>query len=111
MKKHDPCDCAFQLQHINISMQFLELIFISITGLLPDLLFPVFRFGWKMSLYAIQPSSRNLKLQTFMVVAERDSSTAVSDISLLMDKSVGSHGKQVEALPSYLLSLCFPSKE
>ncbi|KAK6122905.1 hypothetical protein DH2020_043371 [Rehmannia glutinosa] len=48
-----------------------------------DLLFPKFRFGWKMSLYAIaqEPSSRSLKLQTFMVVAEKDISSVVSEIS------------------------------
>ncbi|KAL8486884.1 hypothetical protein ACS0TY_023540 [Phlomoides rotata] len=59
-----------------------------------DLLFLIFRFGWKMSLYSIPPSSRNLELHTFMVVAEKDSGAAVSDISLFMDKSVESHGKQ-----------------
>ncbi|KAI3459692.1 hypothetical protein Pfo_016355 [Paulownia fortunei] len=66
-----------------------------------DLLLPKFRFGWKMSLYAIaqEPSSRNPKLQTFMVVAEKDISTFVSEISSFMDEySVESHGSQAREL-------------
>lgn len=86
-------------------MQCLELILISIIYFFSDLLFPKFRFGWKMSLYAVaqEPSSRNLKLQTFMVVAEKDSSTSVSDISSFVGKySVESHGNQVKALSPFL---------
>ncbi|KAK4387993.1 eEF1A lysine and N-terminal methyltransferase [Sesamum angolense] len=63
-----------------------------------DLLFPKFRLGWKMSLYAIaqEPSSRNSKLRTFMVVAEKDINTVVSEISLHMDEcSVEAHDNQV----------------
>ncbi|XP_011073798.1 methyltransferase-like protein 13 isoform X2 [Sesamum indicum] len=63
-----------------------------------DLLFPKFRLGWKMSLYAIapDPSSRNSKLRTFMVVAEKDNNTVVSEISLYMDEcSVEAHNNQV----------------
>lgn len=54
-----------------------------------------------MSLYTIakEPSSRNLKLQTFMVVVEKDISASVSAISTFMDEySVESHGNQVKAL-------------
>ncbi|KAL8026596.1 hypothetical protein ABFX02_14G038600 [Erythranthe guttata] len=65
------------------------------------LLFSKFRFGWKMSLYTIakEPSSRNIKLQTFMVVVEKDISTSVSEISSFMDEySVESHGNQAREL-------------
>ncbi|GFP80678.1 methyltransferase-like protein 13 [Phtheirospermum japonicum] len=65
-----------------------------------DLLFPKFRFGWKVSLHAIaqEPSSRSVKLQTFMVVAEKDIST-VSEISSFMDAfSFQSHGDQARQL-------------
>ncbi|KAL0433021.1 UNVERIFIED_CONTAM: eEF1A lysine and N-terminal methyltransferase [Sesamum latifolium] len=63
-----------------------------------DLLFPKFRLGWKMSVYAIaqEPSSRNSKLRTFMVVAEKDINTVVSEISLYMDEcSVEARDNQV----------------
>ncbi|KAL3628305.1 hypothetical protein CASFOL_027351 [Castilleja foliolosa] len=66
-----------------------------------DLLFSKFRFGWKMSLYVIakEPSSRNLKLQTFMVVVEKDISASVSEISSFMDEySAESHGNQAREL-------------
>ncbi|CAA0819857.1 S-adenosyl-L-methionine-dependent methyltransferases superfamily protein [Striga hermonthica] len=66
-----------------------------------DLLFPKFRFGWKMSVYAIdqEPSPKSLKLQTFMVVAEKDSSCVISEISSSVDeKSVQSHGDQARQL-------------
>ncbi|XP_073314083.1 uncharacterized protein [Primulina huaijiensis] len=48
-----------------------------------DLLLPKYRFGWKISLHAIgeELSSRNLKLQTFMVIAEKDNFSAISEIS------------------------------
>ncbi|KAL2530193.1 S-adenosyl-L-methionine-dependent methyltransferase superfamily protein [Forsythia ovata] len=53
-----------------------------------ELLFPKFRFGWKLSLYAIpQKPSGNHKLQTFMVIAEKDNSTVVSQISSFIDQS------------------------
>ncbi|KAH6768362.1 S-adenosyl-L-methionine-dependent methyltransferases superfamily protein [Perilla frutescens var. frutescens] len=52
-----------------------------------DLLFYKFRFGWKMSFHTIaqEPSFRKPKLQTFVVVAEKDHPSAISDISLFMD--------------------------
>ncbi|KAL6571303.1 hypothetical protein OROHE_002946 [Orobanche hederae] len=51
------------------------------------LLFPKLCFGWKMDLYAIahEPSSGDLE-QPFMVVVEKLVSTAVSQISLCLDK-------------------------
>ncbi|XP_073030491.1 uncharacterized protein [Primulina eburnea] len=54
-----------------------------------DLLLPKYRFGWKISLLAIgeQSSSRNLKLQTFMVIAEKDTISAISEISAFVDQS------------------------
>ncbi|GER28789.1 S-adenosylmethionine-dependent methyltransferase [Striga asiatica] len=66
-----------------------------------DLLFPKFRFGWKMSIYAIdqEPSPKSLKLQTFMVVAEKDTSSTISEISSSMDEKSGqSHGDQARQL-------------
>ncbi|XP_051129561.1 uncharacterized protein LOC127250360 isoform X2 [Andrographis paniculata] len=53
-----------------------------------DILFPKFRFGWKMSIYNIaqKSSSRNPKLLTFMVVCEKDVSNAVSEILSFLDK-------------------------
>ncbi|KAL8027142.1 hypothetical protein ABFX02_14G076000 [Erythranthe guttata] len=63
-----------------------------------DLLFSMFRFGWKMSLYTIsnEPSSENRNLRTtFMVVVEKDNGVSVPMISSFMDKySVESHGTQ-----------------
>ncbi|EYU18775.1 hypothetical protein MIMGU_mgv1a001585mg [Erythranthe guttata] len=59
-----------------------------------DLLFSMFRFGWKMSLYTV-PKEPSSKLQTFMVVVEKDICASVSMISSYMDEySVGSHGNQ-----------------
>ncbi|KAL6580731.1 hypothetical protein OROMI_006654 [Orobanche minor] len=58
------------------------------------LLFQKLCFGWKMDLYAIahEPSSGDLE-QPFMVVAEKLVSTAVSQISLCLDKySAECHG-------------------
>ncbi|CAA3007391.1 methyltransferase 13 [Olea europaea subsp. europaea] len=55
-----------------------------------ELLFPKFRFGWKLSLHAIpQNPSRNHRpqLQTFMVIAEKDNSTVVSQMSSFIDQS------------------------
>ncbi|KAG8375987.1 hypothetical protein BUALT_Bualt09G0016200 [Buddleja alternifolia] len=66
-----------------------------------DLLFAKFRFGWKMSLYGIsqEPSPRKPKLQTFMVVAAKDISTVISEISSFMGEySVESHGNQAREL-------------
>ncbi|KAI3459689.1 hypothetical protein Pfo_016352 [Paulownia fortunei] len=46
-----------------------------------------------------EPSSGNTKLKTFMVVAEKDISTVVSQISSFMDEySVESHGNQAREL-------------
>lgn len=55
-----------------------------------ELLFPKFRFGWKLSLHAIslQPSRNHRpQLQTFMVIAEKDNSTVVSQVSSFIDQS------------------------
>lgn len=63
-----------------------------------DLLFSKFRLGWKMSVDAIPlNSSSKPKLQTFMVVVEKELSTAVHQItSLLHNASLHSNSKQVE---------------
>ncbi|KAA8548383.1 hypothetical protein F0562_000067 [Nyssa sinensis] len=46
------------------------------------LLFPKFRYGWSMSLHAIpQKPSNKPSLQTFMVIAEKKSSTVLCQIS------------------------------
>ncbi|KAK4433816.1 eEF1A lysine and N-terminal methyltransferase [Sesamum alatum] len=46
-----------------------------------------------------EPSSRNPKLRTFMVVAEKDMNTVVSEMSLYMDEcSVEAHDNQVREL-------------
>ncbi|EPS66487.1 hypothetical protein M569_08289, partial [Genlisea aurea] len=52
-----------------------------------DLLFPKFRFGWKIHLYAISrgSSSGSLNLHTFMFVAVRNASAVVSDIAVHFD--------------------------
>ncbi|XP_057783661.1 uncharacterized protein LOC131001316 [Salvia miltiorrhiza] len=66
-----------------------------------DLLFPKFRFGWKMSLHAISqgPPYGTPKLQTFVVVAEKDSPTSISDISLFLGEySIERHGNQARKL-------------
>ncbi|EYU32695.1 hypothetical protein MIMGU_mgv1a002614mg [Erythranthe guttata] len=63
------------------------------------LLFQKFRFGWKMNLYAVdqEPSSSNLDQQTFMVVAEKDGSTLIYQITPIVDFS-NYHGNQARAL-------------
>ncbi|KAL1561592.1 eEF1A lysine and N-terminal methyltransferase-like [Salvia divinorum] len=68
-----------------------------------DLLFHEFRFGWKMSLHAISqgpPYGTTPELQTFVVVAEKDSSpTLVSDLSLFLGGySIERHGNQARKL-------------
>ncbi|KAL3828407.1 hypothetical protein ACJIZ3_017209 [Penstemon smallii] len=66
-----------------------------------DLLFAKFRIGWKMSLYAIaqEPSPRNLKLQTIMVIAEKDNSSVISEISSFTDQyPIESHSNQAREL-------------
>lgn len=86
----------------NISLLALLSIFLLVPTLFlflifSDLLLPKFRFGWKMSLNAVgpEPPSQPLKLQTFMFVAEKDSTSDVSDIlSYLGEYSV--ENNQVE---------------
>ncbi|KAL7098956.1 hypothetical protein ACP275_09G051700 [Erythranthe tilingii] len=46
------------------------------------LLFSKFRFGWKINLYGVAQT----KLQTIMVVAEKDTSTSISNILSFMDE-------------------------
>lgn len=70
-----------------------------------DLLLPKYRFGWKISLRAIdeEPSSRNLKLQTFMVIAEKANISAISEISAFIDQSsIICHGYQASGLSEAL---------
>ncbi|KAL7139362.1 hypothetical protein ABFS83_09G045400 [Erythranthe nasuta] len=55
-----------------------------------DILFSMFRFGWKMSLHTISK-----ELQTFMVVIEKDICASVHEISVMDEYSVESHGNQV----------------
>ncbi|KAI3459687.1 hypothetical protein Pfo_016350 [Paulownia fortunei] len=65
------------------------------------LLFPKFRFGWKVNVYAIaqEPSAGILYQQAFLVVAEKHLSTVVSQISSFLDEySVESHGNQAHEL-------------
>ncbi|KAL9408774.1 hypothetical protein AB3S75_047206 [Citrus x aurantiifolia] len=52
------------------------------------LLFPKFRFGWKMSVHAIpQKSSSESSLQTFMVVADKENSSVVLQVTSSFDHS------------------------
>ncbi|KDO41808.1 hypothetical protein CISIN_1g004133mg [Citrus sinensis] len=52
------------------------------------LLFPKFRFGWKMSVHAIpQKSSSEPSLQTFMVVADKENSSVVLQVTSSFDHS------------------------
>ncbi|XP_052189283.1 uncharacterized protein LOC127799356 isoform X2 [Diospyros lotus] len=64
------------------------------------LLFPKFRYGWKISLHAIpqKPSDRH-NLQTFMVIAEKEKSTVVHQIwSAINQSSLDYHGNQAHGL-------------
>ncbi|KAK4482583.1 hypothetical protein RD792_009746 [Penstemon davidsonii] len=66
-----------------------------------DILFAKFRIGWKMCLHAIaqEPSSRNLKLQTIMVIAEKDNSSVISEISSFTDQyPIECHSNQAREL-------------
>ncbi|XWS35164.1 hypothetical protein CRYUN_Cryun21dG0102300 [Craigia yunnanensis] len=70
------------------------------------LLFPKFRFGWNVSLYAIpqKPSSKP-DLQTFMVVAEKESSNELHQImSSFSHFSVGCNPHQASGLHEALES-------
>lgn len=64
------------------------------------LLFPKFRFGWKMCIHVIPqkpPSKPNF--QTFMVVVEKDESTALHQIESSLNFSLlDSHGNQTREL-------------
>ncbi|KAJ4955169.1 hypothetical protein NE237_011952 [Protea cynaroides] len=58
------------------------------------LLFPKFRFGWKIGLHAIpQKLSNKPNLLTFMVVIEKQSSSGVHPIALSFDQSSLDHNK------------------
>ncbi|KAG5588479.1 hypothetical protein H5410_048913 [Solanum commersonii] len=64
------------------------------------LLFPKFRYGWKMGIHpiALKPSDRS-SLQTFMVVAEKENSPALCQISSTVDQaSFGGPKNQVHGL-------------
>lgn len=58
-----------------------------------------------MSIHAItqaQPYGTTPELQTFVVVAEKDTPTSVSDLSLFLGEySIERHGNQVYHFPSY----------
>ncbi|EOY05203.1 S-adenosyl-L-methionine-dependent methyltransferases superfamily protein, putative [Theobroma cacao] len=64
------------------------------------LLFPKFRFGWKLSLYAIpQKPSSNPELQTFMLVAEKENSNELHQImSSFSRSSLDCHQHQASGL-------------
>lgn len=70
-----------------------------------DLLFSKFRLGWKMSVDVIPLSSSSKpNLQTFMVVAEKELSTLVHQItSSLHNASLHCNSKQVEFLGQFCL--------
>ncbi|XP_009630390.1 uncharacterized protein [Nicotiana tomentosiformis] len=64
------------------------------------LLFPKFRYGWKMGIHpiALKPSDKS-SLQTFMVVAERDNSPSLCQIFSSVDQSsFGGPKNQVHGL-------------
>jgi hypothetical protein len=65
-----------------------------------DILFSKFRLGWKMSVDAIPlNSSSKPNLQTFMVVVEKELSTTIHHITLLLgDASLNCNSEQVEYL-------------
>ncbi|XP_028064961.1 eEF1A lysine and N-terminal methyltransferase isoform X1 [Camellia sinensis] len=64
------------------------------------LLFPKFRYGWKMSLHAIpQKPSNKPNLHTFMVIAEKGKSTLLDQISSTINhSSLDCYGNQVDGL-------------
>lgn len=66
------------------------------------LLFPKFRFGWKMSVHAIpQKLSSEPSLQTFMVVADKENSSVVLQVTSSFDhSSLDCNKNQVEYLSS-----------
>ncbi|XP_058731713.1 uncharacterized protein LOC131603429 isoform X2 [Vicia villosa] len=67
-----------------------------------DILFSKFRLGWKMSVDAI-PLDPSSKLQTFMVVVEKELSTTVHQItSLLHNTSLHCNSKQALGLREFL---------
>jgi hypothetical protein len=69
-----------------------------------DILFSKFRLGWKMSVDAIPlNSSSKPNLQTFMVVVEKELSTTVHQITLLLrNASLNCNSEQVEYRPIIL---------
>lgn len=76
---------------------------------LPGLLFAKFRFGWKVSVHVIpQKSSSKPSLQTFMVVAEKENSSALHQIISLFDhSSLGCNGSQVAVFHAFSISDVF----
>ncbi|CAO2822471.1 unnamed protein product [Amaranthus hypochondriacus] len=60
------------------------------------LLFPKFRFGWKLTLHCIpQKLSSKASLNTFMVVAVKGDSSVVDELTLSFDhSSIGCNGEQ-----------------
>lgn len=63
------------------------------------LLFPKFRCGWSMSLQAIpQKLSKKPSLTTFMLIAKKESSTMLQQISSSLNSSIDCHGDQVKKL-------------
>lgn len=70
------------------------------------LLFPKFRFGWKMSIHVIPPKPPcKPNFRTFMVVVEKDESTTWHQIeSSLNFSSIDSRGDQVNNCAMLFLS-------
>ena len=77
--------------------------------LISGLLFPKFRFGWKLTLHCIpQKLSSKASLNTFMVVAVKGDSSVVDELTLSFDhSSIGCNGEQVIVfLCPWLISDC-----
>lgn len=70
------------------------------------LLFSKFRFGWKISLHAIpQKQSSKPSLQTFLVVAGKESSMILHQITTsISHSSLSCDGSQVDKVASLLIN-------
>ncbi|GFY81620.1 S-adenosyl-L-methionine-dependent methyltransferases superfamily protein [Actinidia rufa] len=70
------------------------------------LFFPKFRYGWKMSLHVIpQKPSDKPNLHTFMVIAEKEKSAVLQQISsAIIPSSLDCYGNQVHGLQEALES-------
>ncbi|KAL8125775.1 hypothetical protein AgCh_013161 [Apium graveolens] len=63
------------------------------------LLFPKFRYGWNMSLQAIpQKPSKKPSLTTFMLIAKKESSLGLQQVTSSIHSSTGLYGDQARGL-------------